>query len=312
MKNFLYIFFLLVLVGCSNSQNKKVEQINVVDTLRIKNDVAAITQTEKARNYQNIEALNVVAGYIKKELTKVCDSVRFQKYTVEANAYKNVIGSIGIEHSKRIIIGAHYDVAGNQDGADDNASGVAGLLELARLLSKQKLNYRIDFVAYTLEEPPFFRTKQMGSYIHANYLFKNKIPVKGMICLESIGYFNDGSNSQRYPIADLRFKYGTKGDFITVVQNRNSADFSKQIEDGMKRLDLIKTVSFKGSTALPGIDFSDHLNYWKLDYDAVMITNTALYRNENYHKKGDKIETLSFDKMSAVIAQLFIVIKDLK
>ena len=99
---------------------------------------------------------------LKPELEKVCDSVAYQNFKVDKNEYKNVIGSIGLENKQRIIIGAHYDVCGDSEGADDNASGVVGLLELARLLSKEKLKYRIDFVAFSLEEPPFLERNKWG------------------------------------------------------------------------------------------------------------------------------------------------------
>ena len=128
--------------------------------VRIQKDLSTITKTKKSRNYQHVKTLNSVANYIKTELNKVCDSVGYQTYIVNNTEYKNVIGSIGLKNKERIVIGAHYDVCGTSEGADDNASGVAGLLELARLLSKEKLQYRIDFVAYTLEEPPFFRTEK--------------------------------------------------------------------------------------------------------------------------------------------------------
>ncbi len=200
---------------------------------------------------------------------------------------------------------------GDSEGADDNASGVAGLLELARLLSKEKLKYRIDFVAYTLEEPPFFRTKQMGSYIHANYLFQHKIPVKGMICLETIGYYNDQPDSQEYPIKGMSLIYGNTGDFITVVQNENSGEFGSELENLMQEQNLISTKAFKGTSALPGVDFSDHLNYWNFDFKAVMITNTAFYRNKNYHKKSDLLETIDLKKMSLVIEELYLAIKEI-
>jgi len=309
----IYILLLFVtLIGCSNSQNKPSVELDYVDTARVKSDLVTITKTNKSRNYLNITTLDIIANYIKIELTKVCDVVTYQKYEVDGYEYKNVIGSIGLNKKERIVVGAHYDVFGNNEGADDNASGVAGLLELARLLSTEKLNYRIDFVAYTLEEPPFFRTEQMGSFIHANYLFDNKIPVKGMICLEMIGYYNDKSGSQDYPIPGMSLKYGNKGDFITIVQNKKSGAFSEQVKKLMKRQQLIETESFKGTSLLPGVDFSDHLNYWNLNYDAVMITNTAFYRNKNYHTTKDKLETLDIQKMSSVIEQLYLSIKHIK
>ncbi|WP_244543132.1 M28 family peptidase [Cellulophaga fucicola] len=208
-------------------------------------------------------------------------------------------------------MGAHYDVYGDQEGADDNASGVAGLLELARLLAKEKLDYRIDFVAYTLEEPPFFRTEKMGSYVHANYLKENSITVKGMICLEMIGYYKDEANTQTCPIKEMSAIYGNRANFITVVQNEKSGNFGSKIENLMKKQKLIPTVSFKGSSLVTGVDFSDHLNYWNLNYPAVMITNTSFYRNKNYHTNKDSLETLNINKMSAVIQQLYITIKEL-
>jgi len=306
MKYFLTVILYLICI----KEYKQIHQKKDVDL--IKKHLTILTKTEKPRNYQNIKTLNFVANYIQEELKKVCDSVKYQKFEVDKNEYKNVIGSIGIENKKRIIIGAHYDVCGDSEGADDNASGVVGLLELARLLSKEKLKYRIDFVAYSLEEPPFFRTKQMGSYMHANYLFKNKIDVKGMISLETIGFYSDEIGSQQFPIPAMKNIYGNVGDFITVVQNNKNERFSEEINNLLKNERLIKTESFKGNPSLSGVDFSDHLNYWNHNFEAVMITNTAFYRNKNYHTAKDKLETLNLEKMNMVIHQLYNAIKRIK
>ena len=142
------------------------------DTLRIHNDLVAISKTKKSRNYRNLDVLNQVAAYIKSELEKETPSVSEQKFDVRGSEYKNIIASFGPENAERIIVGAHYDVCGEQEGADDNGSAVAGLLELARLLKNQDLKYRFDLVAYTLEEPPFFRTEHMGR----RYGLKNSKP----------------------------------------------------------------------------------------------------------------------------------------
>lgn len=296
-RQFLFLLLCTSFLGCKSLISQ--------DLLQIEKDLKVITKVKKPRNYKNVASLNFVADYIKNEFKKVCDSVAFQTYTVNKETYKNVIGSIGLNNHKRIIIGAHYDVFGNSEGADDNASGVVGLLQLARLLSKEKLTYRIDFVAYTLEEPPFFRTKQMGSYIHAKYLHDHKIAIEGMICLESIGYFNEKPDSQNYPIAEMSSIYGTKGNFITVVQNNTKGKFSSQITNLMLKQNFIETKSFVGSPLLTGVDFSDHLNYWKFNFDALMITNTAFFRNKNYHTKKDVLKTLNLKKLDAVIKQLY-------
>lgn len=304
------LFFLYVLNTHSQSSTKEI--IHESKQIRVKNDLLKITKTQHSRNYQNIKTLDSIANYIKSEFVKVCDSTAFQPYKLKNNIYKNVIGSIGLQHKERIIVGAHYDVCGNQQGADDNASGVAGVLELARLLSKENLKYRIDFVAYTLEEPPFFGTEYMGSYEHAKYLHTNTIPVKGMVCLEMIGYYDDAKGSQQYPIPEMKLLYGDSANFIVVVRNKKSKTFGAEISKLMQEQKLIKTVDFEGTGLTTGINFSDHRNYLYFGFPAVMITDTAFYRNKNYHTKNDTVETLDIDKMCAVIQQLYLSIRELK
>jgi len=278
---------------------------SLADTSVIRSHLIAITKTGGFRNYQNINQLNATADYIKTVFSKYTDSVNFQTYKVNGITYKNVICSFGTEHQKRIIIGAHYDVCGNQQGADDNASGLVGLLELARLLKGQKTDYRIDLVAYTLEEPPYFRTENMGSYIHAKSIADQKVEVIGMISLEMIGYFSDAKKSQSYPVGLLSLFYGNKGDYITLVKKFGAGQFTRRFIRGYRKNVEIRTKKFAAPAALPGIDFSDHLNYWKFGISALMITDTSFYRNKNYHLPGDTMETLDITKMAKVIDGVF-------
>jgi hypothetical protein len=275
------------------------------DTTLIRRHFENIIGTAEPRNFENTDALNEVAAYIHQEFGLYGDSTAYQEFVVDGRGYKNVITSFGVEHGTRIIVGAHYDVCGDQDGADDNASGVIGLLELARMLKDQELEYRIDLVAYTLEEPPYFGTKEMGSFKHAEYLSKNNIDVYGMVCLEMIGYFSDEKRSQSYPIGLLKLFYGGKGDYITIVRKFGSGKFAKRYKRRMKDFDLVRTKSIQAPGSLRGIDFSDHLNYWRFGFSAVMITNTGFYRNENYHQDGDVIETIDMARMSAVIDEVY-------
>jgi Zn-dependent M28 family amino/carboxypeptidase len=224
---------------------------------------------------------------------------------VDGNVYKNVLCSFGTENVKRIIVGAHYDVCGDQEGADDNASGVVGLLELARMLKGKKLNHRIDLVAYTLEEPPYFRTENMGSHVHAKSLFDDKIDVLGMISIEMIAYFKDEKNSQSYPLKFLKLFYGNRGNFITLVKKFKAGSFANEFCKNFKKSHSLRTKKFVGPPALPGIDFSDHLNYWKYGFSAVMITDTSFYRNKNYHEATDTMETLDLKRMAKVIDGVF-------
>ncbi|MBL4592284.1 MAG: M28 family peptidase, partial [Flavobacteriales bacterium] len=250
-----------------------------VDPNRIKKDVEALCSTSEYRNAENVESLNEAASYIADEWLKLGLKVDTQAYMVKGTEYKNLICSFGPKDGERIIVGAHYDVCEEQAGEDDNASGTAGILELARLLQKHQpnLTYRIDLVAYTLEEPPYFRTKYMGSAVHATYLHHNNIPVKAMICLEMIGYFSDEKGSQDYPIGLLKLFYPNTGNYISVVSKMGGGNgkLTRKVKKAMKRGSEIDVTSVNAPANMPGIDFSDHLNYWKYDYPAVMITNTA-------------------------------------
>lgn len=275
------------------------------DTILIKQHLVNITKTEKFRNHKNINQLNEIANYIKTSFQTYTDSITFQEFDVNGKTYKNVIASFGTEHKKRVIIGAHYDVCGNQKGADDNASGVIGLLELARMLKDKQLNYRIDLVAYTLEEPPHFKTEYMGSYIHAKYLKDNNIDIYGMLSVEMIGYFSDEKKSQTYPVGLLSLFYGNKGNYITLVRKFGSGKFARKFVKHYKKSKTINTKKFTGPKFLSGIDFSDHLNYWKFGFSALMITDTSFYRNFNYHEPTDTIETLDIKRMARVINGIY-------
>lgn len=277
----------------------------ISDTTIIKSHLTAITKTGKFRTYKNIDQLNKTADYIKTVFSQYSDSVFIQEYSVNGQIYKNVICSFGTENKKRVIVGAHYDVCDNQEGADDNASGVVGLLELSRMLKGQKLNQRIDLVAYSLEEPPYFRTEYMGSYIHAKSLVDNKTEVYGMISLEMIGYFKDEKKSQSYPVGLLSLFYGNKGNYITLVKKFGAGQFTRKFCRKYKSTKVIRTKKFTGPPALPGIDFSDHLNYWKFGFSALMLTDTAFFRNKNYHEPTDTMETLDIKRMAKVIDGVF-------
>jgi len=270
--------------------------------------LVVLTKTPGFRNYQDLKMLNGAADYIQTEFSKYSDSVSLQEFQVENQAYRNIICSFGTENKKRIIIGAHYDVCGKQQGADDNATGVTGLLELARLLKTQKLQVRIDLVAYTLEEPPYFRTQNMGSYVHAKMLSDKRLSVLGMVSLEMIGYFTDEKNSQEYPSALLKPFYGTTGNYITLVKKFNAGEFACQFNSAFHDTEVVKTKTFTGPATLPGIDFSDHLNYWAFGFSALMITDTAFYRNKNYHQPTDTIETLDLVRMGKVIDGVFLTL----
>ena len=296
------LLFLLSFIGFSATMWSQ------SDTNRIKAHMTVLTQTAVHRNYENMDQLNEIADYLHAEFTKYADTVYFQSYFIGKREYKNVIASFGTQHAERIVVGAHYDVCGEQEGADDNASGTVGLLELARQLDTVTTAQRIDLVAFTLEEPPFFRSEYMGSYIHAQSLITDSANVKGMICLEMIGYFADAKKTQDYPLGILRLFYGSRGNYITLVNQFGPGKFARKFTKRFKHKSAVKAKQFKGPKSLPGIDFSDHLNYWQVGISALMITDTAFYRNKQYHQKGDTMNRLDYDRMAQVIDAVFVVL----
>ncbi len=280
----------------------------MADTTIIKTHMYRITKRDTFRHFANPKELDSVAAYLFGKLSAYADTVYYQPFQVNGTTYRNVIASFGTENKNRIIVGAHYDVCGNQEGADDNASGTVGLLELGRLFHGKKLKNRIDLVAFTLEEPPFFRTEDMGSAIHAKSVSKNKEQIIGMISLEMIAYFKDAKGSQDYPIQLLKWFYGGKGNYITLVRKSEAGKFVRRFIRQFKKTKQLTAKKFSAPKSLPGIDFSDHLNYWDVGIDALMITDTAFYRNKNYHNKTDTMETLDFGRMAKVIDATFQVL----
>lgn len=145
----------------------------------------------------------------------------------------------------------------------------------------------------------------MGSYIHAKSLVEKEIDVYGMISLEMIGYFKDAKKSQSYPLGLLSLFYGNKGNYITLVKKFGAGKFTRKFCKKYKSTKTITTKKFTGPPVLPGIDFSDHLNYWKFGFSALMITDTAFFRNKNYHEPTDTMETLDIKRMAKVIDGVF-------
>src|SRR5262249_21631242 len=190
------------------------------------------------------------------------------------------------------------------------ASGIAGLLSLAALLGKTKLSRTVELVAYSLEEPPYFRSASMGSMQHALWLKEQKVKLRAMLCLEMIGYFSDADGSQRFPFPGMSLMYGKRGDFIVVAGRFEDASLVRRVKRAMTSANDLPIHSINASARIPGVDFSDHSSYWQHGYPAVMITDTAFYRNPNYHTDADRAETLDYARMSQVVQQVYSAVLD--
>jgi hypothetical protein len=275
-----------------------------VQPARLAAHVRMLTEEFVPRDEAHPENLDRAAAYIRRVFESAGGRVEEQPFQVRGRTYRNVIAHFGPETLERIVVGAHYDAAGPLPGADDNASGVAGLLELAHLLGKTSPPAHVELVAFTLEEPPHFAGPMMGSVFHAASLKKKGVEVRAMICLEMIGYFTDEPGSQQYPHPFLKLRYPSTGNFIAVVGRMGQGSLAGRIKKRMQRAAPLAVHSINAPRWLPGVDFSDHRSYWNAGWAAVMITDTAFYRNDNYHTAADTADTLDYGRMAMVVQGL--------
>ena len=229
--------------------------------------------------------------FIISEFKKLNLKIKLQPIYTQFGTFYNIRASNDLDLKEKIIISAHYDTFKDYLGADDNASGIAGVIECARRLKE----YPVEFVAFCLEEPPFYGTEQMGSYVYAKYLKENNIKANAIV-FEMIGYY---SEYQKVP-EELKHQIPfSKGDFILNVANENSKKFLKNLNlkaDNLKSYNLI--------TDNPLARLSDNSSFWDFNYSAIMITDTAFLRNPNYHTLNDTPETLNYENMQEVVNML--------
>ena len=286
-------------------------QTVAVDPARLERDVRELSEQLLPRDQTHPGNLDRAAAYIRSRLAETGGRVSEQPFDISGNTYRNVICSWGPESNERIVVGAHYDSYHEYAAADDNASGVAGLIELSRLLAQTKLPLQVDLVAYTLEEPPYFGTPHMGSVVHAQSLRKDGVSLKAMLSMEMIGYFNDAPGSQSFPVSLLRAFYPSQGNFIAVVGSLGEGRLARRVKRAMIGSSSLPVYSINAPRFVPCVDFSDHLSYWKADYEALMITDTAFYRNHNYHTANDTAEGLDYRRMAMVVAGVYGAVIDL-
>lgn len=272
-----------------------------VDPARLEQHVRRLAVECAPRDVAHPQNLARAAEFVRAELSARAGSAELQPFQVAGRTYHNVVCVFGPPEAERLVVGAHYDAAEPGIGADDNASGVAGLIELAGLLARDELALRVELVAFALEEPPHFRTRSMGSYVHAQALRASGARVRAMLSLEMIGCFRDEPGSQSYPAPGLALLYPSRGDFIAVVSCFGQAGLVRVVKRAMAGAMELSVRSINAPRALPGIDFSDQLNYWDAGFDALMITDTAFYRNANYHEASDTPETLDYARMAVVV-----------
>lgn len=276
---------------------------------RLRDHVRTLSVDFFPRNPTNKENLQKSADYIARHFTQAGAKVELQTYRVGTADYSNVIGRFGRGQAKKLVVGAHYDSCDETPGADDNASGTAGLIELAYLLGRTTLKSEVELVAYTLEEPPYFMSGSMGSVVHAGILAPEKSRILGVVVFEMIGYFDSRWGTQSYPMPLLNIIYPNRGNYIAVVGNDEQRVFTKAVKVLMKGTTDLPVRSLNAPERVPGVNFSDHASYWPHGINAVMVTDTAFYRNNAYHTKQDTYDRLNYDRMADVVVAVYEVVK---
>jgi hypothetical protein len=279
-----------------------------VDKNKLRHHVTTLTSAYSVKNAEEDKQLRPIARYIHQEFAKVSQA-SYQSFGVSTGIVNNVIAHFGPDTQKRVVIGAPYDVTGDFSGAD--ASGVAGLLELAALLAKQKtLPIRIELVAYALADGEYFGTKTMGSFRHAKKLKKEKRDVVLMLSMDSIGYFSQEADSQKYPYAFMRFFYPSTGNYIKISGRPQELLLTRTVKKSLKKIEGLSVEALTAPEIFASIDFSNNKSYWEQGYAALCITDSAKDRNSLYHTKDDLADTLDYENMAKVVQGIGQVIID--
>ena len=299
--------------------DRKTSMINIPQTgQRLEAHLRALTETIGERSVRYPENLAKTAGYIQSVYEDIGIAVHPEAYDYSGIKVANVVAEIssGPQPARRYLLGAHYDSVSGTVGADDNASAIAVQLETARgvkaLIERKDLDLAVTFVSFALEEPPAYGTRFMGSRVYAKKAQKEQKKIDGMICLEMVGYACYEPGCQDYPFPLGFFGYPKEGNYIGIVGNFKSGDFTKDLFKAFQKnlqLPVIKLRVPLNGRILPAVRLSDHASFWDQGFKAVMITDTAFFRNPHYHRSSDTMEKLDYRFMAELVESLLIFFK---
>lgn len=279
---------------------------------RLKRHVMVLSDDIGERNISRYPNLVRSASYVDSQFQSFGYQTEKQNYSVHQYKVDNIIASIkGREKPEQIIIvGAHYDTAPGTPGANDNGSGIAALLELARHFANKPLKKTLRFVAFVNEEPPYFKSKFMGSRVYAESCRIKKENIEAMVSLETIGFYTNEKKSQKYPMFFSWF-YPNTGNFVGFVGNWSSRSLMHKCISSFKKHSKIPAEGTSAPGWIRGIDWSDHGSFWRSGYKAIMVTDTAPFRYKHYHKHSDTWDKLDYVTMEKVTLGIEAVIASL-
>lgn len=280
--------------------------------VQLERDVRRLTQGPGERNFRFPVLLESAASFLDSSFTDAGYPVTSMPYAVNGRIYRNL--EVTVPGTSRpdevVVLGAHYDAVEGAPGADDNASGTAALLALARAFRGRTFARTVRFVAFTNEEPPFFNGVDMGSRVYADAAAARGDRVVAMISLETVGYFNDDAGSQKYP-PPFSLIYPDRGNFIGFVGNLGSRGLVRRAIGVFRDSARIPSEGVAAPALIPGISWSDHASFWRHGWPAIMISDTAPFRNPHYHQRSDTADRLDYPRMARVVMGLRAVVEDL-
>jgi Zn-dependent M28 family amino/carboxypeptidase len=267
-------------------------------------DVQKLAGEIGERNLSRYPKLQEAADYIEDQLSAASWKVRRESYEVNGKRCDNIEAELVGDSAEIVVIGAHYDSVLGSPGANDNGSGVAALLALARRFATTHNARTLRFVAFTNEEPGYFQTNDMGSYRYAAACRQRGDKIAGMISLETIGYFSSEPGSQQFPISALGLVYPRTGNFIAFVGNVASGSLLHDVIQEFRRQAQIPSEGTALPAMVPGVGWSDQWSFWQHGYPGIMVTDTAPFRYPHYHSDSDTPDKLNYDSMTRVVSGL--------
>ena len=285
------------------------EEITLREELRA--DVRTLGAEIGERNMLHYPQLNAAADFIENSFSNVGLHPRRDTYELQGKAFHNIEAEIRGSAPQIVLVGAHYDSVLGAPGANDNGSGVAAMLALARRFAVRSTSSTLRFVAFVNEEPPFFQTKQMGSFVYASRCKAAGDQISAMISLETIGYFSDAPRSQTYPAPGLGMFYPTTGNFIGFVGNVRSSALVRRAIATFRKQAKIPSEGAALPAFIPGVGWSDQWAFWQHGYPGIMITDTAPFRYPHYHRATDTPDKLDYDRFALVVSGVEKLVEDL-
>lgn len=285
------------------------DEVTLREELRA--DVQKLAGEIGERNMWHYPQLNAAADFIENSLTRAGLHTRRDSYELRGQACHNIETEIAGARPEILLIGAHYDSVFGSPGANDNGSGVAATLALARRFAGRKTEHTLRFVAFVNEEPPYFLSGEMGSLVYAGRCKARGDKISVMISLETIGYFSDAPNSQTYPSPGLGIFYPKVGNFIGFVSNVHSRALLRRVIALFRQHAKIPSEGAALPWFIPGVSWSDQWSFWKHGYPGIMITDTAPFRYPYYHSANDTPNKLDYDRFALVVSGMEKVIEQL-